>query len=179
MAATRGPRAGGDDIGAVMPENITLGITTVAEGLALGGTETCADIPSVSPLIILLKQTKDSVDNAVNHQEELTKLHKLCGVMTGQVIGKYQATYSGFDVAPLQECIKELNTVAEYCGHDRSVISKSCSLQHSDRIQNLRERIDQLLSIMGLTSGGNNSNQLEAAVQMMVRAQNVWYGLTA
>lgn len=171
MAPARAPSAGREHTGAAVRETITLGIAIVAEVLASGAIEACADIPFVSPLFVILKKAKSVVDKAVRRQEELRELHNICGILTGQVIDKYHATSSGFDISCLQECVEELNDVAEYCGHNLGVMGKlRSSLKHGDRIQNLRERIDRLVPIMCLAAGVNISNQLEAAVQMMVSA---------
>lgn len=171
MAPARAPSASREHTGATVRETITLGIAIVAEVLASGTIEACADIPFVSPVFAILKTAKGVVDKAVRRQEELKELHNVCGILTGQVIDRYHATSSFFDVSVLQECIEELNAVAEYCGHNMSVMGKlRSSRKHGDRIQNLRKRIDQLLPVMGLAAGVNISNQLEAAVQTMVRA---------
>ena len=176
MASARAEKADRDDTGVAMRETVTLGVETVAKVLAAGTIEACADLPFASPLLILLKQAKSVVDKALNRQEELKELHKLCGVITGQVIDKYHNTSSGFDTSPLQECIEELNEVAEHCCHNRSVLSKPNSPKNGDRILKLRERIDQLVPIIDRAAGVNISNQLEAAVQMMVSAANriIW-----
>ena len=169
MTAAGAPRASRDDTGAVVCETITLAVATVAEVLASGGMEAFADIQLVSSLCILLKHAKGVVDKAVLRQEEQEELHKLCGVISGQVMDKHYASSSGFDVSLLRECIEELNEMAEYCGHNRSVVGKRRSLKHGNRNQNLRERIHQLVPIMGLVAGVSLSNQLEVSLQMMVR----------
>lgn len=162
--------AGRDEAGAAVRGTAALGVAIVAEVLASGAIESCADVRFVCPLLMLLKQAKGVVDKAVRRQDELKELHKLCGIFTGQVIDKYHATPSAFDISPLQECIEELNEVAEYYGHNRSVLNKPHSPRHGDRIQNLRERIGQLVPVMDLVAGVNTSNKLEATMQMMVSA---------
>lgn len=72
-------------------------------------------MPVVSPLLILLKQSKSVVDKGVRHQE-LMELHKLCGVINRQVINKYHDTFPGFDRSLQHKCIEGMNEVPEYCG---------------------------------------------------------------
>lgn len=171
MAPAKPRSAGREYTGAGVRETITVGLAIVAEVLATGTIEACAEIPFVSPLFILLKTAKGVVDKAVRRQEELKDLHNICGILTGQVIDKYRTTSSDFDVSRLRECIEELNDVAEYCGHNMSVMGRlRSSRKHGDRIEKLRERIDRLVPVMGLAAGVNTSSQLEAAVQMMVSA---------
>lgn len=165
-----------DEAGVALRGTVTLGVATVAEVPASGALQSCADFRFVSPLLMLLKQAEGEVDRAVRRQDELKELHKLCGIFTEQAFDKYRETPSALDISPLQECIVELNEVAEYYGHSRSVLSKPHSPRHGDRIQNLRERIDRLVPVMDLVAVVNSSDELEATVQTVVSAAKriVW-----
>lgn len=154
----------------VQREDITLGIAILAEFLASGAVDTCADIPFVSTLFTLLKAAKGEVDKAVRYQEDLEELQSICGLLTGQVIDNYHDKSSSVGISDLKKCIKELNEVAEYCGHDRKIIRFIRAISLGDRINRLRKRIDSLVPIVGLAVGVGTSNRIDALVQMMVSA---------
>lgn len=177
MEAARAQRDERGDVGTVALETTKLGIETVAEGLATGIIEVGTATPLVAPLFIALKKAKEAVDKAVRREEELKDLHALCGIITGQVIDKCRANSSSIDVSPLRKCIEDLKALAELCSHKSTFRRKLRSLKHGDSIQNLRERINHLVPVMGLAAAVDISAIVEDVRRNMVSAAKRMYAV--
>lgn len=111
---------------------------SLLEGLASMDVGTAA--PFIAPLLVVLKETGRAVEKAALNGIELRELVVHCTDITGNVIQKARADSTSVDVSPLQKHIEELKKVAELCGQKNT--SSSAARRLSDRIQNLRTRID-------------------------------------
>lgn len=122
----------------ITPKSAGVVSRSLLEGLASMDVETAA--PFIAPLLVVLKETGRAVEKAALNGIELGELLAHCTNITGNVIQKARADSSSVDVSPLQKHIEELKKVAELCGQKNT--SASAARRLSDRIQNLRMRID-------------------------------------
>lgn len=96
-------------------------------------------------------------------------------VLTAQVIERCNAKGSlGIDVTPLAKCVRKLEEVAaRYSG--RGLLSRMANFRRDgDDIQRLRNRIRDLVPIIGLAATAQVSDQLKNVQNMLVRC---WLGV--
>lgn len=93
----------------------------------------------------------------------------ICMVLTAQVIEKCSCNRTlGIDVTPLANCVRKLEEVAaRYSG--RGLLSRLANFRRDgDDIQRLRNRLRDLVPIMGLAATAQVSDQLKNMQNLLV-----------
>ncbi|CBJ33473.1 expressed unknown protein [Ectocarpus siliculosus] len=121
------------------------------------------DIPFVGGLCTAVLNAKDMVDKASDNQAKLEKLCERCCGITVQVVEKLKGpTPLMVNVSPLEDCVKELEEVAERYGK-KSCCTRLTHFQKDDEdIRDLEKRISTAiddLTAAGVVEVGNLMQQ--------------------
>ena len=168
--------ATGDDAVQATVEMARIGVSTVIEGVATGIIEIGAATPVVAPLCVALLKAKDMVEGTSRNKDGLQQLSARCDMITVQVIDRCRGTTPVLDVSPLVKCIEKLAEVAQRY-HDQGTFARMAQFRRDgDDIQRLRDRIEAIVPIMGLTGVINIAegvadmkDRLEDVQRMLVR----------
>lgn len=161
--------ATGGDVAQATRETARLGVSTIIEGVATGIIEVGAATPVVAPLCVALRQAKAVVDGASRNKDDLEQASERCDMITVQVIDVCRRKKSVVDVSPLAECINKLTEVAQRY-HAQGKFARMSQFRRDGKdIQRLRDRIEAVVSTMGLAGVVNIQDQLEDVRRMLVR----------
>ncbi|CAN0556337.1 unnamed protein product, partial [Ectocarpus sp. 12 AP-2014] len=121
------------------------------------------DMPFVGGLCTAVLNAKDMVDKASDNQAKLEKLCERCCGITVQVVEKLQGSTSlTINVSPLEDCVKELEEMAERYGKT-SCCTRLAHFQKDDEdIRDLEKRISTAiddLTAAGVVEVGNLMRQ--------------------
>lgn len=123
----------------------------------------------ISVLLSGRNEATDTVDNAARRKRKLKELLAICSNIAGEAIDKRRSESTIVaKVPPLQEYVKGLDGVAARCRGKLSAFDLLISLKLGDSIQNLRERIDELLRVMNVATAVTLGSQYEAVWQIVV-----------
>jgi len=161
--------ATGGDVAQATRETARLGVSTVIEGVATGIIEVGAATPVVAPLCVALLKAKDVVNGASRNKDDLKQLSDRCDMITVQVIDECKRKGSNVDVSPLVACIDKLTDVAQRYHTKGRVARMAHFRKDGDDIQRLRDRIEAVVSTMGLAGVINIQDQLDDVRRMLVR----------
>ncbi len=113
------------------------------------------EFPLLQPVLKTLKGIREKIEAAKTNPEELAALHERCAFITACFIVKCRQNSSDLDVAPLENCVKEIGNAVERCSR-RSAVSRilRASTDKAD-ILRLKERLRELegdLSLAGIAT---------------------------
>lgn len=141
--------------------------STVVEGVVSGIITVGAATPFVQTFCIALREAKGIVDEAKRNKEQLEKLHERCELITVQVINKAKASrISEIDLSPLEECVDDIKALVKRYDAQGCCARLVQFRRDGDDIQKLRESIEAVVPIMGLSAGVTAVDQNN---QIMVR----------
>ncbi|CAM9536411.1 unnamed protein product, partial [Scytosiphon promiscuus] len=143
--------------------------STVIEGVVSGIITVGAATPFVQTFCIALREAKGIVEEAKRNKEQLEKLHERCELITVQVINKAQASRSSeIDFTRLKRCVDDIKTLVQRYDEQGCCARLVQFRRDGDDIQELRESIEAVVPIMGLSAvvtAVDQNNQILALLQ--------------
>lgn len=128
--------------------------STVVEGVVSGIITVGAATPVVQTFCIALREAKGIVDEAKRNKEQLEKLGKRCELITVHVINKAKAsTSSQVDFTPLEKCVDDIKALVKRYDAQGCCARLVQFRRDGDDIEGLRETIEAVVPVMGLSAG--------------------------
>ncbi|CAM9378410.1 unnamed protein product, partial [Hapterophycus canaliculatus] len=113
-------------------------------------TELGDELPLLQPVLGTLAIIREKVETVQSILEESPALGERCIYLTACVVVKCRRVSSEFDVAPLDDCLREVATFVERCGR-RGRVSRVLKASHDKaEIGRLNARLDRLTNDLGL-----------------------------
>lgn len=113
-------------------------------------TESSDELPLLQPALGTLAIIREKVETVQSIPEECAALGERCTYLTACVIVKCRRVSAGFDVAPLDDCLREVAKFVERCGR-RGRVSRVLKASHDKaEIARFNASLDRLAGDLGL-----------------------------
>ena len=127
------------------------------------------EMPFMSPVLKMLTAIREKVETAKHNREELKALGDRCTYFTASVVVNFKENRSSqIDVAPLEDCMKDVRGVVERSsrrGRFSRVVKASSD---KDDIAQLNARIDRLAGDLGLASNAILERKVDELSEKLV-----------
>lgn len=159
-APKHGLRSTAEDMSQSTMEAVTLAAKAAAEGVVSGVIDVGEATPVVAPVFVALKLVMELFDAVKRHKDQLEELHQRCAMITTYVIVRCNTSSCAIDVTPLNECVEEIGVLASRYSVGGMFAKVGRYRRDRDRLGGLRSRIENLVSIMGLSGVAVVSSQV-------------------